>query len=196
MRTFLPRRRVTPDNLLNAQLSPVAILEKLMRNRVIRSVVTCLATVALTTSGAATATASVADPFGNALGSLQLPTGNGDQLVWQGPIEGDVNHHARQVVRLGNGVTATITLDVPSRTISVSADNGAYLKFDLNSLRAHVGANRDGQAIAPLANSCDVATGIAGIAHSALWGAALGGPAGVAAGVAVGAFWWGVSQGC
>lgn len=45
-------------------------------------------------------------------------------------------------------------------------------------------------------NGCQVATGAAGIAHAALWGAALGGPAGLAAGAAIGAFWWGVGTQC
>lgn len=165
-----------------------------MKRRLTRGIVAGFAAVTLAASGASMATA-------NPLGSLQfqIPNGNGDQMVWQGPIEGDVNSYARQTVKLGNGVTATIELDVPARRVSVSADNGTRITFGLNSLRAYVGANRSGELqhpVTPLANSCDVATGVAGIAHSALWGAALGGPAGVAAGIAVGAFWWGVSQGC
>lgn len=45
-------------------------------------------------------------------------------------------------------------------------------------------------------NGCQVATGAAGIAHGALWGAALGGVPGALAGAAVGAFWWGVGTQC
>lgn len=163
-----------------------------MKNQLIRGIVTGVAAITLTASGA---TVAVADPLA-AFGSSQAPAGNGEQMVWQGPIEGNIYSHARQVVRLGNGVTATLTLDVPARRIFVSANNGTNITFDLNSLRAYVGSHRAGQVVVPYTNSCDVATGIAGIAHSALWGAALGGPAGVAAGVAVGAFWWGISQGC
>lgn len=45
-------------------------------------------------------------------------------------------------------------------------------------------------------NGCQVATGAVGLAHGALWGFALGGPAGAAAGAGVGAFWWAVGTQC
>lgn len=43
---------------------------------------------------------------------------------------------------------------------------------------------------------CHVATVALGLAHSALWGLALGGPVGLGAGTAVGAFWWAVGTQC
>lgn len=115
-------------------------------------------------------------------------------IISQSEIEELSNGIQTQEVLLENGVSATLTLDKGADTFTISTDNGQYHEIDLNDARDFLDENTSTTALRT--NACDVATGAAGIGHSALWSAALGGGVGLAAGAAVGAFWWAVSQGC
>lgn len=117
----------------------------------------------------------------------------GSQIASQGSVATGPDGALSQTVTLDNGVVVEVTLLQQQGTIRLSASNGENYSFLVSDLQANGAAD---PLRSSLTNACDVATGIAGIAHSALWGAALGGPAGIAAGPAVGAFWWGISQGC
>lgn len=136
-----------------------------------------------------------------------VPTGDG--IAWQSEITFDGHGDQVQEVMLDNGVYATLTFEDESNTFTVDASNGESYILDLDALEERVNptdsdtiesAPAAGSARIKAPNSCQVATGIAGIAHSALWGAAVGGAVGAGAGAAVGAgyaaFWWLVGTQC
>ncbi|MDO4929100.1 MAG: hypothetical protein Q3976_08615 [Corynebacterium sp.] len=93
-------------------------------------------------------------------------------------------------------------------TIEITADNDEHYVFSLSEVQTH--AHNESAPATPQVkslktknlkrpNSCQVATGIAGVGHSALWSAAAGtvaGPAGIAAGAAAGAFWAALGTQC
>ncbi|KAB3522646.1 hypothetical protein GC425_05425 [Corynebacterium sp. zg254] len=143
------------------------------------------------------ATAGPSGNFEQTYSNVKTPS-SANKIV-EGEIIGDYNSFATQNIILENGVKATVEVDAVADSIRITADNGENYQFKLSELRSYVqngDAEEGAEALRKKPNSCQVATGIAGIAHSALWGAAVGGPAGAAAGAAVGAFWWGVGSQC
>lgn len=132
-----------------------------------------------------------------------------DGVTWQSGITFDDKGRQVQEVILHNGISATLTFADENNTLTIEASNGENYVFDLDDLKEQTDPTSDNtigsNPAASLAriktpNSCQVATGIAGIAHSALWGAAVGGAVGAGAGAVVGAgyaaFWWLVGTQC
>ena len=130
-------------------------------------------------------------------------------ITWQSGITFDDEGRQVQEVILHNGISATLTFEDGNNTLAVDASNGENYVFELDDLEEQtnptsdnaIGSNPDASlASIKTPNSCQVATGIAGIAHSTLWGAAVGGAVGAGAGAVAGAgyaaFWWLVGTQC
>lgn len=136
-------------------------------------------------------------PQGVSVGDAQTVDSLGAGLLWQGKVYTDKNGVKIQYAGLTNGVIARMTFDEKTGVFHVGATNGADYDIDMERLA------REGSDYASFEaenrkrpNKCQVATGIAGIAHTTLWSAAVGGPWGAVAGLGYGLFWWAVGSQC
>ena len=95
----------------------------------------------------------------------------------------------------GNVTLATATTATKGN-ISYTTSGVGYMNLPYDKLPIEVSGSMivDFRAIEASSSTCSKALGLYGIAHSALWGAAVGGVPGVAVGAAYGLFWWGVTN--
>ncbi len=110
--------------------------------------------------------------------------------------------YVKDSVTLDNGVTVTVEYSESEDYIRVTADNGEKYEASLTEFRKAAMNSASGFRSTNFdrPNSCEVATGISGLSQSAVWGGAVGavagGPAGLAASLGVGAFWWLIGTQC
>lgn len=99
-----------------------------------------------------------------------------------------------------DGVDYTVIFDQNTGVVEASDSLGnakTTTVAELKSLQMYLTFQGEGSPLARKGvNGCQVATGLVGIGHSALWGAAVGGPWGAAAGAIVGGFWWAIGTQC
>ena len=89
-----------------------------------------------------------------------------------------------------NGVNVTLFVSEAADLVSIKADNGEEYEFKLSKLREYA-EQPEYEPELKKPNKCQVASGVAGVAHSALWGAIH-----PAAGVGAAVYWWGVGSQC
>lgn len=133
---------------------------------------------------------AMADTNGDEVDGVRATSVAADgQIAWQSDVHTDLDGVQTQTIKFKNGREAVLTVDEENDTVTVTTNDGSVLRAKASEIRQL--AEYDGPVYLPRwgFNKCQAATGIAGIAHSTLWGTALGGPAGAAAGAAAGAFW-------
>lgn len=123
-------------------------------------------------------------------------------LLWEGKIFTDITGKQVQYAGLKNGIIARMSFNKKTGVFHIGATNGIKYDININSISANTVEQEKYEAELRMKrpNGCQVATGIMGLAHTALWsgaaGAAFGGLAGVAVGTIYGAFWWAVGTQC
>lgn len=128
------------------------------------------------------------------------------ELKWQGRIYNGFNGNKIQYVLLENGVAARLSYNESTGIFRAALTDGRTVKINLKqalkqavNFSAAPGTNMATRAL-KTPNECQVASGIAGLAHSALWGTAVGvtfgNAPGAVAGAAIGAFWWFIGTQC
>lgn len=135
---------------------------------------------------ASTSTSKAADAIGDQIDHR----GPGDKIKNESEIVGDIATGATQEIELENGVNVTLFVNEAADLVSIKADNGEEYEFKLSELRAYA-EQPEYERELKKPNKCQVASGVAGVAHSALWGAVH-----PAAGVAAAAYWWGIGTQC
>lgn len=161
-----------------------------------------LASTLVLTPQAASPTENSAQPSQEVVSSMSIVSSQDSELVWQGKIFAGINGDKIQYVMLKNAVMARLSYNEKTGIFRAVLTDGSKLDIDLTDSMASSATPGIQTSTRQLKkpNQCQVASGIAGLAHSALWGAAVGAVygnlPGVAVGTAVGAFWWAIGTQC
>lgn len=138
----------------------------------------------------------------NAAASASYDIAPSNSTLDTASFKGTKDGQFSQTVEIEEGLFVTLLIDEHDDLLEISSNQGDKISLFLSETRRVIHSNDPVNLNVLLkqkiqgVNACQVATGAAGIVHPALWGLALGGPAGAAAAAGYGAFWWALGTQC